>query len=133
MSTLMGIRVERWKLWAKKLKVEVYALYLAYKDPRVPRHARIFAACVVGYAFSPIDLIPDPIPIIGYLDDLVLIPLGVTLALRMIPANVMCECREKAREVMSQGKPVNKAAAAIIVGIWILLAGVCVYFMLPFL
>lgn len=130
---MAGQIFQKWKLWAKKLKVEVYALYLSYKDPRVPWYARVFAACVVGYAFSPIDLIPDPIPILGYLDDPVLIPIGVVLALRMIPADVMSECRERARELMSQGMPVNKAAAVIIVGIWILLAGVCVYFMLPFL
>ena len=130
---MAGQIFQKWKLWAKKLKVEVYALYLSYKDPRVPWYARVFAACVVGYAFSPIDLIPDPIPILGYLDDPVLIPIGVVLALRMIPADVMSECRERARELMSQGMPVNKAAAVIIVGSWILLAGVCVYFMLPFL
>jgi len=129
---MAGRTIERWKQWAKKLKIEVYALYLSYKDPRVPWYARVFAACVVGYAFSPIDLIPDPIPVLGYLDDLVLIPLGVALALRMIPPEVMSECRERAREVMSRGKPVNKKAAAVIVGIWILLAAICVYFILPF-
>jgi len=83
--------IEQWKQQAKKLKVEVYALYLAYQDPRVPWFAKVFVACVVGYAFSPIDLIPDFIPIIGYLDDLVLIPLGIKLALSMIPENVMNE------------------------------------------
>ena len=84
---------ERFKRWAGRLKAEVYALYLAYKDPRVPWYARIFAACVVGYAFSPIDLIPDPVPVLGYLDDLILIPLGVALAIRMIPEDVLAECR----------------------------------------
>ena len=132
--SLMGsIAMKKWKQWARRLKVEVYALYLAYKDPRVPRHARILAALVVGYAFSPIDLIPDPIPIFGYLDDLVLIPLGVALVLRMIPAEVMADCRENAKAVVSQGKPVNKTAAVVIVGIWLCLAALCVYFMLPFL
>ncbi len=67
---------ENWKQRAKQLKIETYALYLAYKDPRTPWYAKIFAACVVGYAFSPIDLIPDPIPILGYLDDLILVPNG---------------------------------------------------------
>ena len=100
----------------------MYAVYLAYKDPRVPLPARIFAACVAGYAFSPIDLIPDPIPILGYLDDLVLIPLGIWLALKMIPAPVMAECREKAREIIKHGKPVNRVAAAVIIAIWIVLA-----------
>ena len=114
--------IERWKQRARQLKVEVYALYLAYKDPRVPLHAKIFAACVVGYAFSPIDLIPDPIPVLGYLDDLVLVPLGVAIALKMIPPSVMMDCREKALEILSQGKPVNRVAAAVIVGIWLLLA-----------
>src|SRR6266498_1764225 len=99
--------IETWKERAKELKIQVYALYLAYKDPRVPLPARIFAACVVGYAFSPIDLIPDPIPILGYLDDLLLVPLGIALAIRMIPPGVLAECREKSREVMKQGKPVN--------------------------
>jgi uncharacterized membrane protein YkvA (DUF1232 family) len=122
--------IDTWKTRAQQLKTEVYALYLAYKDPRTPWYARIFAAVVVGYAFSPIDLIPDPIPILGYLDDLVLIPLGVFLALKIIPVEVMSENREKAREVMAQGMPVNKVAAAIIVLIWIglaALAAVLVY------
>ncbi|HYN87922.1 MAG TPA: YkvA family protein, partial [Ardenticatenaceae bacterium] len=100
----------------------VYALYLAYKDPRVPWYARLFAACVVAYAFSPIDLIPDPIPILGYLDDLVLIPLGIALALRMIPPPVMRECRTEARVVIEHGKPTNWVAATVIVAIWLLLA-----------
>ena len=110
------------KQWAKRLKTETYALYLAYKDPRVPWYAKTFTACVVGYAFSPIDLIPDPIPILGYLDDLVLIPVGIWLALRMIPAPVMAECREKARAIIKQGKPVNRVAAAVIIAIWIAVA-----------
>jgi uncharacterized membrane protein YkvA (DUF1232 family) len=77
---------------------------------------------VVGYAFSPIDLIPDPIPILGYLDDLVLIPLGVALAIRMIPDPVLSECREKARRAADEKKPTNRVAAAIIVVVWLLLA-----------
>lgn len=122
--------LDDWKNCARQLKTEVYALYLAYKDPRTPWYARLFAAVVVGYAFSPIDLIPDPIPIMGYLDDLVLIPLGVFLALKMIPQEVMADSRRKAEEVIAQGKPVNKLAAVVIVLIWIglaLLAGVIVY------
>ncbi len=113
--------VERLKRWAGGLKTEVYALYLAYRDPRVPLYARVFAACVVGYAFSPIDLIPDPIPVLGYLDDLVLIPLGVTFAIKMIPAPVLAECREKARNVIEE-RPTNRVAAAVIVTVWLSLA-----------
>jgi uncharacterized membrane protein YkvA (DUF1232 family) len=111
-----------WKAWAKKLKLEIYALYLVQKDPRVPWYAKLLAACVVGYALSPIDLIPDPIPILGYLDDLILIPLGVALVIKMIPPEVLAECREKARAHANQKKPKNWFAAAIIIGIWVLLA-----------
>lgn len=114
--------IQTWRQRARRLKREVYALYLAYKDPRVPWHARVFAACVVGYAFSPIDLIPDPIPVLGYLDDLVLVPLGIALALRMIPPEVMAECRERAEVTMSAGKPTNWIAAGIIIAIWLGLA-----------
>ncbi len=122
--------VDTWKARAHQLKTEVYALYLAYKDRRTPWYARIFAAVVVAYAFSPIDLIPDPIPVLGYLDDLVLIPVGVYLALKMIPGEVMVECRSRAKEVMAQGKPVNIWAAAVIVIIWVavaVLVGVVAY------
>lgn len=122
--------IERWKQQAKQLKVEIYAIYLAYKDPRVPLYARIFAACVVGYAFSPIDLIPDPIPILGYLDDLILIPLGITLVLKMIPPEVLAECRDEAQEIIRQGKPVNRIAAAVIIGIWFFLAALVIVFMI---
>ena len=104
--------VEAWKQRARQLKTETYALYLAYKDPRTPWYARLFAALVVGYAFSPIDLIPDFIPVLGYLDDLILVPLGAALVLRMIPPDVIAESREEAREAMSDGKPTNWAAAA---------------------
>jgi uncharacterized membrane protein YkvA (DUF1232 family) len=114
--------IESWKGRARELQTEVYAMYLAYRDPRVPWYARVFAGCVVAYAFSPIDLIPDPIPVLGYLDDLVLIPLGVVLAVRMIPAPVLADCRLQAQEVMKQGKPVNRAAAVVVIAIWVVLA-----------
>jgi uncharacterized membrane protein YkvA (DUF1232 family) len=118
--------VEVWRRRARQLKVETYAVYLAYRDPRTPWYAKLFAACVVGYAFSPIDLIPDPIPILGYLDDLVLIPLGISLALKMIPQVVLDECREKAHEVMRGSKPTNWVAAAIIIAIWVLLMALAI-------
>lgn len=118
--------METWKQQVKRLKLEIYAIYLVYQDPRVPWYARLFAAGVVGYAFSPIDLIPDPIPILGYLDDLILIPLGIILTLKMIPLEVMVECREKAQLVISQGKPTNWVAAGIIIAIWILLAALAI-------
>ena len=114
--------LQHWKQQARRLKAEIYALYLAYKDPRTPWYARVVAACVVGYAFSPIDLIPDPIPILGYLDDLVLVPLGIMLAVKLIPPGVLSECRIKAQEELKQGKPTNWVAAGVIVAIWLLLA-----------
>lgn len=119
--------VEQLKRWAGRLKTEVYALYLAYKDRRVPWYTRLFAALVVGYAFSPIDLIPDPIPILGYLDDLVLVPLGIALAIKMIPPGILAEHRERAQAVMAAGKPVNWIAAAVVVVVWISLATLAVY------
>ncbi len=122
--------IEGWKARARQLKTEVYTLYLAYRDPRTPWYAKVLTALVVGYAFSPIDLIPDFIPVLGYLDDLVLIPLGVWAAMKMIPAEVMNESRAKAREAVAEGKPVNKVAAGAIIAIWIGLAvmiGVVLY------
>jgi len=123
---------KRWRQRAKQLKLEVYALYLAYRDPRVPWHAKVLVACVVGYAFSPIDLIPDPIPILGYLDDLVLLPLGVLAARRIIPAEVLRECRLRAETVIQEGLPVNRIAAGIIIAIWLALAGATVWFLARF-
>lgn len=109
---------------ARRLKSETYALYLAYRDPRVPWYAKLIVASVVAYAFSPIDLIPDFIPVLGYLDDLVLIPVGIALALKLIPPDVMAECRERARGV--EGRPVSWAAAAVIGAIWLGLAALAV-------
>jgi uncharacterized membrane protein YkvA (DUF1232 family) len=111
-----------WREKARMLKRETYAVYLACRDPRVPWYGRLLAVCVVGYAFSPIDLIPDFVPVLGYLDDLILIPLGIALLLKVIPSEVMAECREKAAISMAGGKPRNWIAAAIIVLIWIGLA-----------
>jgi len=127
---LVLFMLNRLKQWARRLKTELYALYLAYRDPRVPWYARLMAACVVGYAFSPIDLIPDPIPILGYLDDLIIVPIGVWLTLKMIPVEIMTECREKARAEVQKGKPTNWVAAGVIISIWILLAVVAVFFIM---
>jgi uncharacterized membrane protein YkvA (DUF1232 family) len=118
--------ITRWKQRARQLRAELVALWLAYRDPRVPWYARLLAAVVVGYAFSPIDLIPDPIPVLGYLDDLVLIPLGIVLALRLIPEPVMAECRVKAQERLDNRHPVNWIAAGVIVVIWVALAVIVV-------
>ena len=121
MSALDG-----WKRRVAHLKSETYTLYLAYRDPRVPWYAKVFAAVVVAYAFSPIDLIPDFIPILGYLDDLVLVPLGVVLSLKMIPAGVLAECRQRARADLDRDRPTSWLAAAVIAGIWLLLAALSI-------
>lgn len=111
--------LEAWKQRARSLKREVYALYLACRDPRVPWYAKALAACVVAYAFSPIDLIPDPVPVLGHLDDLVLLPLGVLVVRRMIPDAVLAECRERSEAAIRDGEPVSWTAAAVIVALWI--------------
>jgi uncharacterized membrane protein YkvA (DUF1232 family) len=119
--------LKRWKRRAGWLKGETYALYLAYRDPRTPWYAKVFVAFVVGYAFSPIDLIPDPIPILGYLDDLLLVPLGIVLALKMIPPAVLDECREQAQLTMEEGNPTNWKAAAAVIAIWLVIAVAIIY------
>jgi len=121
--------LDRWKRWARSLKLEAYTLYLACKDSRLPWHAKAFAALVAGYAFSPIDLIPDPIPVLGYLDDLLLVPLGVLVARQMVPKPILDECRERAQVLVQQGKPVNRTAAVIIVALWVLAVAALIQFM----
>lgn len=95
------------------------ALYLAYKHPRTPWYAKALAALIIGYALSPIDLIPDFIPVIGYLDDFIIVPAGIALLIKIIPRDVLEECRAKARSDFSEGKPKNWIAAIIIVLIWL--------------
>ena len=123
----MSRRLNAWKQRARQLQRETYALFLAYRDPRVSWAARIWAACVVAYALSPIDLIPDFIPVLGYLDDLVLIPLGIALALRMIPPEVMADSRAKAQEATGQGGRQGRVAAVVIVIVWLLAIGLTAF------
>ena len=120
----MKAAIEKWRAVTKRLQAETYALYLAYRDPRVPWYAKVFAALVVGYAFSPIDLIPDFIPIVGYLDDLILVPAGIAIALRMIPPDVMRDARAQASDVMAVGRPTSRCATIVIVFIWLALAAI---------
>lgn len=114
--------VERLKTKAKEIKNELTALSLAYRHPSVPWHAKLFMAIVIGYALSPIDLIPDFIPVLGFLDDLILIPMGIRMALKMIPSNVMIECREQAAELEVKSLSRSWIAAVVILAIWILIA-----------
>ncbi|MQR94372.1 YkvA family protein [Fictibacillus phosphorivorans] len=117
MSTLNQL-----KNYAQKLKKDIFVLYLSYKDSRTPLVAKIVAICVVAYAFSPIDLIPDFIPILGYLDDLILVPLGISLALKLIPNEVINENRKKAELLKKNGKPKNWFVGILFISIWILFA-----------
>jgi uncharacterized membrane protein YkvA (DUF1232 family) len=118
---------ENIKAKAKALKKEVRVLYLACRRPDVPWYAKLLAVIVVGYALSPIDLIPDFVPVLGYLDDLILIPAGVALVIKLIPENIMNECRQQADEVFKDGKPKNWIAGTIIILIWILVIGLVLY------
>ena len=111
----------RVKDWARQFKAELVALWFCAKHPRTPLHAKALAMAVVAYAFSPIDLIPDFVPILGYLDDLVLLPLGVWAVLKLVPADVMIECRDEAARWLAdrRPKPRSYVAAALIIVIWL--------------
>jgi uncharacterized membrane protein YkvA (DUF1232 family) len=110
---------------ARRLKVETFALYLAARHPGTPWYAKLLVAGIVAYALSPIDLIPDFVPVLGYVDDLLLIPLGIALAIKMIPAPVLGECRARAQEVLSHGKPVSRVAGVVIIVLWLVVAALC--------
>lgn len=107
---------DRLRDWARVIKRDVHALYLASRDPRVPWYAKAMAVVVAGYALSPIDLVPDFIPVLGYLDDVILVPLGVLLVIRMIPPEIMAEHRDLA--AAAQQRPVSRTAAVVIGLIW---------------
>jgi uncharacterized membrane protein YkvA (DUF1232 family) len=117
--------LESFKNRVSHLKRETYALYLAARHPYTPWYAKLFVAGVVAYAFSPIDLIPDFVPILGYLDDLILVPLGIVVAIKLVPPEVLAECRIRAQDIAANGKPLSRAAAVVIIGIWVLMAVLC--------
>ncbi len=120
--------MKQWERRVQQLKIETYALYLACRDPRTPWYAKLLAAGVVAYAVSPVDLIPDFIPVLGLLDDLVIVPLGAALAIKMVPKEVIAECREKARNAIkpSASKRTRCLVAATVVAIWCLLAALVI-------
>lgn len=111
----------RLKGWARAIKRDVHALWLAARDPRTPWYARALALGLAAYALSPIDLIPDFVPVLGYLDDAILLPLGILLAVRLVPPAVMAEHRATA--AAAAARPVSRAAAVFIVAVWIVAAG----------
>jgi uncharacterized membrane protein YkvA (DUF1232 family) len=110
---------------ARHLKAETFALYLAARDPRTPWYVKFLVGGIVAYACSPIDLIPDFVPVLGYLDDLILLPLGIALVIKLIPQSVLAECRARARQTIQNGKLVSRAAGVVIVVIWLALAALC--------
>ncbi len=118
---------QRLKSWANAVKIDVAALWLAARDQRTPWHAKALAAAVAAYALSPIDLIPDFIPVLGYLDDLVIVPLGILLATRLIPAELMEEFRREARE---RARPVSHGGAIAIVAVWVVVAILLIWLLL---
>jgi uncharacterized membrane protein YkvA (DUF1232 family) len=118
--------IDSLKKRSRRLKAEVYGLYYAARDPRTPWYAKALAAGIVAYALSPIDLIPDFVPVLGYLDDLILIPLGISLTLKLIPGEVLSESRARARESMGKRKPTSWTAGAVILLLWLALAILCI-------
>ncbi|MGY3444119.1 MULTISPECIES: YkvA family protein [unclassified Bradyrhizobium] len=114
---LSSLKLSSIRLWARNLKRDSVALYLASRDPRVPWYAKALAIAIAAYALSPIDLIPDFIPVLGYLDDLILLPLGIWLALSLIPDEVMAESRTKAAAILQ--RPISRAGMIAIVTLWI--------------
>jgi len=119
--------VQSLKNRARLLKRDVYALSLAVRDPGTPWYARALAAGVVAYALSPLDLIPDFIPVVGYLDDLILVPIGIALAIKMIPQPIMQECRERAEA--GGGPPISRVGAAFMIAVWLAAALWCFVFL----
>lgn len=112
--------IQKMKKWARNLKKQLLVLYLAYRDERVPWYAKLFTMLIVAYAFSPIDLIPDFIPILGYLDDLILVPIGVYFALKLIPEEVLEDCKREIEEKSLVNKPKNWITALLIICIWLI-------------
>jgi uncharacterized membrane protein YkvA (DUF1232 family) len=111
-----GAMIERTRQWARLVKRDVHAIYLAARDPRVPWYAKALAFCVAGYALSPIDLIPDFVPVLGYMDDVIIVPLGILIVVKMIPPEIMAEHRALA--TAAQARPVSPTAGIVIAVVW---------------
>lgn len=109
------------KVWAKSVRRDVIALFVAARDPRTPWYAKAVAACVTAYALSPIDLIPDFIPVLGYADDLLIVPAGIWIAIRLVPTELMAEYRMTAERM--QARQTSRAGALLVVAVWLIAAG----------
>jgi len=125
-SPLGEVLFEKLKNRTSQLKAETFALYLAARHPETPWYAKVLVTGIIAYAFSPIDLIPDFVPILGYLDDLILLPIFVALAIKMVPDSVLKECRERATKAFQDGKPEGRVAGAVIVLIWLSIAALVI-------
>ena len=123
---------DRWRGWARALKRETLVMYVALGDARTPWYAKAAAGCVVAYALSPVDLIPDPIPVLGYLDDLILIPLGIWLVRRLIPAVVLADSRARVESEAIQTIRIGLLGAAVIILLWVAMIGALVWGALKF-
>jgi len=123
--------LKKWKLWARTIKRDAHALYLAARDPRVPWYAKAVAIAVAAYALSPVDLIPDFVPVLGYVDDLIIVPAGIALVIHLIPPEIMAQHRDTA--IAAQDRPMSRVAGAVIVTIWILAIGLTIWMTLRYL
>ena len=117
------------KSWAKSITDDAIALFLAARDPRTPWYAKATAACVAAYALSPIDLIPDFIPVLGYIDDLLIVPVGIWIAVRLMPAELMDEFRAAAEKV--EARPRSRLGALLVVAVWLVAAGLLTWWFWP--
>jgi len=117
------------KDWARRIRRDIIALYLVARDPRTPWHVKIAAACVAAYALSPIDLIPDFIPVLGYLDDLIIVPIGIWLVVRLTPADLMSELRAKAAQM--DARPKSRAGALFVAAIWLAAGALVLWWLWP--
>lgn len=124
-------RLQRLRTWARAVRRDALALWLAMGDPRVPWPAKLLAALVAGYAFSPIDLIPDFIPVLGLLDDAILLPLGILAVVRLIPPEVMADLRRQAEAQLAAQRPRSLGGALFVLAVWVALAGLAARLLLP--
>jgi uncharacterized membrane protein YkvA (DUF1232 family) len=121
--------MQRLRQWAHAIRRDVHAVYLAGRDPRVAWYVKILALLTAAYALSPIDFIPDFVPVLGYLDDLILVPLALLLVIRLIPAPLMAELRAAAEK--AESVPVSRAGAAMIIALWIIVAAALIWALWP--
>jgi len=120
----------RLKDWARRMKRDTLALYLARREPRVPRLAKVMAMATAAYAMSPIDLIPDFIPVLGYIDELIILPLFIYLTIRLIPPDIMVELRAQADQHLTESRPRSMAGAIVIILIWVSIAVAVAYWLI---